>query len=324
MEIKKILVSMPTRPWHREKMRQALPEADITFSDSTRMADDELAPFDAVVGYVNPNRLHVLNNLKVLQLHFSGVEEGFLELKEKQPQAVLFSASGAYGQAISEYLLAALLSLYKLLPRYRDNQGKKVWEDLGRMRSLRGQTVLVVGAGSIGNDFAALVKALGAGEVIGIRRTQALAHPPFDAMHTLEDLDDLLPRADVVSLSLPETQETVGLMDARRFSLMKEEAIIMNVGRGSAIDEAALLEAIRSGRLSGAALDVTDTEPLPRDSPLWEEPRVLLTPHVSGKYNLDATWENVVDIAIHNLLAWPLGPFISRVDYGTGYRERMD
>lgn len=324
MAIERILVSMPTRPWHREKMRQALPEAQITFSDSTNMADDELAPFDALVGEVNPNRLHVLKNLKLLQLHFSGVQEGFLQLKDKQPQAVLCSASGAYGQAISEYLLAALLSLYKLLPRYRDNQNKKVWEDLGRMRSLRGQTVLVVGAGSIGGAFAQLARALGAGEIIGVRRSEAFAHPPFDAMHTLDALDDLLPLADVVSLSLPHTEETRGLMDARRFALMKEESVILNVGRGSAIDEAALLGALRSGRLWGAALDVTDTEPLPQDSPLWEEPRVLLTPHVSGRYNLDATWENVVDIAIHNLKAWPGGPFISRVDYSTGYRERVD
>jgi len=324
MAIERILVSMPTRPWHREKMRQALPEAQITFSDSTNMADDELAPFDALVGEVNPNRLHVLKNLKLLQLHFSGVQEGFLQLKDKQPQAVLCSASGAYGQAISEYLLAALLSLYKLLPRYRDNQNKKVWEDLGRMRSLRGQTVLVVGAGSIGGAFAQLARALGAGEIIGVRRSEAFAHPPFDAMHTLDALDELLPLADVVSLSLPQTEETKGLMDARRFALMKEESVILNVGRGSAIDEAALLGALRSGRLWGAALDVTDTEPLPQDNPLWEEPRVLLTPHVSGRYNLDATWENVVDIAIHNLQAWPGGPFISRVDYSTGYRERVD
>lgn len=324
MAIERILVSMPTRPWHREKMRQALPEAQITFSDSTNMADDELAPFDALVGEVNPNRLHVLKNLKLLQLHFSGVQEGFLQLKDKQPQAVLCSASGAYGQAISEYLLAALLSLYKLLPRYRDNQNKKVWEDLGRMRSLRGQTVLVVGAGSIGGAFAQLARALGAGEIIGVRRSEAFAHPPFDAMHTLDALDELLPLADVVSLSLPHTEETRGLMDARRFALMKEESVILNAGRGSAIDEAALLGALRSGRLWGAALDVTDTEPLPQDSPLWEEPRVLLTPHVSGRYNLDATWENVVDIAIHNLQAWPGGPFISRVDYSTGYRERVD
>lgn len=324
MAIERILVSMPTRPWHREKMRQALPEAQITFSDSTTMADDELAPFDALVGEVNPNRLHVLKNLKLLQLHFSGVQEGFLQLKDKQPQAVLCSASGAYGQAISEYLLAALLSLYKLLPRYRDNQNKKVWEDLGRMRSLRGQTVLVVGAGSIGGAFAQLARALGAGEIIGVRRSEAFAHPPFDAMHTLDALDDLLPLADVVSLSLPHTEETRGLMDARRFALMKEESVILNAGRGSAIDEAALLGALRSGRLWGAALDVTDTEPLPQDNPLWEEPRVLLTPHVSGRYNLDATWENVVDIAIHNLQAWPGGPFISRVDYDTGYRERVD
>jgi len=237
---------------------------------------------------------------------------------------VLCSASGAYGQAISEYLLAALLSLYKLLPRYRDNQNKKVWEDLGRMRSLRGQTVLVVGAGSIGGAFAQLARALGAGEIIGVRRSEAFAHPPFDAMHTLDALDELLPLADVVSLSLPQTEETKGLMDARRFALMKEESVILNVGRGSAIDEAALLGALRSGRLWGAALDVTDTEPLPQDNPLWEEPRVLLTPHVSGRYNLDATWENVVDIAIHNLQAWPGGPFISRVDYSTGYRERVD
>ncbi len=104
--------------------------------------------------------------------------EGFLALKDKQPQLSLCSASGAYGQAISEYLLATLLSIYKLLPQYRDNQHKKVWEDLGRMRSIRDATVLVVGAGSIGGEFAALVKALGA-RVIGIRRSPAEARPPL-------------------------------------------------------------------------------------------------------------------------------------------------
>ncbi len=321
MALRNILISMPTRPWHRERLRQAMPEANFVFSDSNTMADDELAPFDAIVGYVNPNRLHTLGNLKLLQLSYSGVLEGFLALREKQPQAVLCSASGAYGQAISEYLLAALLSLYKLLPQYRDNQHKKLWDDLGRMRSIRGATVLVVGAGSIGGEFAGLVKALGA-RVIGIRRTAGSAWPPFDAMFTLNELDELLPQADVVSFSLPETKETVNLMDARRFALMKQDAVIMNVGRGSAIDQAALLEAIRSGRLLGAAIDVTSPEPLPQDSPLWEEPRILLTPHVSGKFNLDVTWENVIDIAIHNLNAWPDGPFISRVDYESGYRKR--
>lgn len=323
MALKNILISMPTRPWHREKLQQAMPEATFVFSDSNTMADDELAPFDAIVGYVNPNRLHTLANLKLLQLSFSGVMEGFLALKDKQPQAILCSASGAYGQAISEYLLATLLSIYKLLPQYRDNQHKKVWEDLGRMRSIRDATVLVVGAGSIGGEFAALMKALGA-RVIGIRRSPAEARPPFDEMHTMDQLDELLPQADVVSLSLPGTRETTNLMDARRFALMKQDAVILNVGRGSAIDQDALIESIRSGRLSGAAIDVTTPEPLPPESPLWEEPRVLLTPHISGQFNLDATWENVVDIAIYNLQAWPRGPFISQVDYDSGYRQRVE
>ena len=142
-------------------------------------------------------------------------------------------------------------------------------------------------------------------------------------MHTMDQLDELLPQADVVSLSLPGTKDTTHVMDARRFGLMKQDAVIMNVGRGSAIDQDAMLEAIRSGRLSGAVIDVTAPEPLPQDSPLWEEPRILLTPHVSGLFNLDITWENVVDIAIHNLSHWPRGPFVSRVDYESGYRERV-
>ncbi len=323
MAIDNILISTPTRPWHREKLQQAMPGARFTFQDSDTMADGELAAFDAIVGYVNPNRLHTLHNLKLLQLSYSGVMEGFLALKDKQPQAVLCSASGAYGQAISEYLLAALLSIYKLLPQYRDNQHKKLWDDLGRMRTIRGAVVLVVGAGSIGGEFAGLAKALGA-YVIGIRRSGGEAQPPFDEMHTLDKLDELLPQADVVSLSLPETKDTVNLMDARRFSLMKQDAVIMNVGRGSAINQDALLEAVRSGRLMGAVIDVTTPEPLPQDNPLWNEPRILLTPHVSGKFNLDETWENVIDIAIYNMQAWPDGPFISQVDFDSGYRQRND
>jgi phosphoglycerate dehydrogenase-like enzyme len=181
--------------------------------------------------------------------------------------------------------------------------------------------VLVIGAGSIGTSFARLVKAMEA-RTIGVRRAPGNGDPAFDELHTLSELDMLLPQADVVALALPETPETIGLMDERRFGLMKEGSYLLNVDRGSVLDQKALLSALRSGRLAGAGVDVTSPEPLPPEHPLWKEKNMLITPHISGFYNLRETHDQGVEIACNNLRAFPEGPYTSRIDFNLGYRTR--
>ena len=321
MKLNHVQVTIPTKPRHKEQFKSALPEATIKFSRLGELTDAELAQADALVGNPNEETLLKLKNLKILQLASSGVAPHFLKLKDMLPNIVLCSTSGAFGQAISEHMLAMLLSLMKRLHEYRDDQGKEVWKDRGSVRSFRNMRVLVVGAGNIGTEFAKLVKLLGA-DTVGIRRTVSKQDAAFDELRTMDALDELLPQADAVAMSLPETKETIALMDKRRFGLMKKDSYLINVGRGSAVDQDALLDALRTGHLAGAAVDVTTPEPLPPDHPMWREKNLLITPHISGYNHLQVTQDNIVEIACANLAAWPDGPFTSLIDFETGYRAK--
>lgn len=321
MKLKNILVSIPKLDGMKEAFTSAFPDTSLTFSRAEQLSDQELARFDALVGNVEPKILEKMTGLKLLQLSSSGVSKEHLDFSLSRPEIVLCSASGAYGQAISEHMLAALMALLKRLHEYRDDMQTAVWQSRGAVKSPRNLTILIVGAGSIGSAFGKLIQKLGS-RTIGLRRSPGGGMDGFDEVYTMERLDSLLPQADVVALSLPETPDTINLMDERRFALMKPGSYLLNVGRGSAVNQDALLDALRSGHLAGASIDVTTPEPLPKDHPLWQEKNLLLTPHIAGFFHLRATYDNVIDIAIQNLKAWPEGPFIAKTDVKTGYRER--
>ena len=123
----------------------------------------------------------------------------------------------------------------------------------------------------------------------------------------MERTDELLPQADVVALVLPHAPSTVRFMDRRRLSLLKDDAVLLSAGRGSVLDQEALAELMQGGKLWGAALDVTEPEPLPADSPLWEVPRLLITPHVAGGMRLEVTRKNCIQLALDNLRRYQTG-----------------
>ena len=194
------------------------------------------------------------------------------------PEGVLLTCStGVYGHSVSKHLFAMLLALMKRLPQYRDQQRQAQWRDLGQARSLLDAEVLMVGTGDLGTSFARLCRALGA-HTTGVRRDPARPAQGIQRINGHSELDELLPRADVVALALPQSPKTVGLFGRERLLRLKEDAILLNGGRGSAVDCAALAEVLESGRLWGAGLDVTDPEPLPPEHPLWRQPRALITP----------------------------------------------
>ena len=175
--------------------------------------------------------------------------------------------------------------------------------------------------GDIGGEFAKRVKALGA-YVIGVRRTDTRCPDYADEVHLTADLDVLLPRADVVAIAMPGTRETAHLMDRRRIGLMKEGAVLLNVGRGAIVDTEALCDALESGHLLGAGLDVTDPEPLPQGHRLWEIPSAVVTPHISGFFHLQETLERIIRISAENLKAYRCSePLRNLVDFSTGYRR---
>jgi len=195
---------------------------------------------------------------------------------------VLTNARGIFDRAMAEYVLGLVLSFAKRLPETIRFQNERRWQHrLGEL--IGGKRALVVGVGSIGTDIARMLKAAGL-HVEGVGRRARTTHPVFDAVHANELLEDILPTADYVVIVVPLTDATREMFTAAHLKAMKPTAHLINVARGAVVDEPALIEALRTGRIAGAALDVTTEEPLPKDSPLWNMPNVIVSPHMSGDF----------------------------------------
>ena len=176
-----------------------------------------------------------------------------------------------------------------------------------------------MGLGDIGSEFGKRMAALGSA-VSGVKRTPGVRPDWLSRLETMEKLDEMLPEADFVFLSLPETPATRGLFDRERLGRMKQGAVLLNAGRGSAVDTEALCDAVGSGALLGAGLDVTDPEPLPEGHRMWGIENILITPHVSGGFHLPATQDRVVEICGENLRRYREGlPFTHLVNREQGY-----
>ncbi len=338
--VKHVLVTTPCEPSHADLLRAAAPTWEFRFKGASSLEKDgviggqrfqglldegPLTPEDAawaqvILGNVELDFLSRASRLEWLQTNSAGVE-AYLKPGVLKEGVLLTNASGAYGLAISEYMLAVLLELMKKLELYRDAQKEGTWSSLGRVSSLYGSTVLVLGMGDIGGEFGKRCKALGA-RVIGVRRKNTEKPDYADEVHLMEDLDGLLPQADVVAVSLPGTEATRGIFGRERLERMKDGAYLLNVGRGAIVDTEALCDALESGKLAGAGLDVTEPEPLPPDHRLWRIPTAVITPHVSGFYHLRETHTRILKIFAENLRRFRAGePLKNQVDFSTGYRK---
>ena len=311
-----ILVAMPTYEEHETRLKKACPEAAFTFLHGNRPEREQLENAEIIVGNISFDDLQYCMNLKFLQLSMAGSDS----FAGRVPESVLLAnSSGAYGLAISEHMLGMLLMLIKKLYLYRDNQNEGVWHDEGNVTSIFGSRVLTIGLGDIGGEFAKRCKSLGAYNM-GIRRTMRSCPEYMDEMHTLDELDSLLPSADVVALALPNSDASRHLMNEARLRSMKRGAILLNVGRGSAVDTDALVKVLNEG-LIRAGIDVTDPEPLPKEHPLWHCPGIIITPHISGYYHLRHTQDTIIEIAACNIENYMNGrPIRNLVDRITGYR----
>jgi len=313
----KVLVVVPTSEKHRAWLEAAAPDAEFIYNEAPTRA--EIAQADVILGNAAPSMISPEDKLQWLQTNSAGVD-GYLDGCLPK-NAVLTNATGAYGLAISEYMLAVWLEQMKKLHTYRDVQHTSTWKDLGPVTSAWESTVLVLGLGDIGGEFAKRAKALGA-YVIGVRRKGTDKPDYVDELILTEKLDEYLPKADCVAITLPGTKETKGMFDAARLAKMKDGAVLLNVGRGMIVDGDALYAALESGKLSGAALDVTDPEPLPAEHPLWLQENCVITPHISGGFHLEETHDRIIRIMAENLRAFCAGkPLRNVVDFETGYRK---
>ncbi|MDO4475765.1 MAG: D-2-hydroxyacid dehydrogenase [Lachnospiraceae bacterium] len=229
------------------------------------------------------------------------------------------NAAGSYGVSIAEYIFMTVLMLFRRMPEFTREMEQHTWDHEKEMKSLWGSRVLVLGTGDIGTEFAKRARAFGTKEIVGINRSGHSAEY-FDRTGSLSELEAFLPETDLVVMCLPETGETRMAMSAERLALLPAHACIVNVGRGTSIDQTALVEALNAGRLAGAALDVMAVEPIPEGDPLWTAKNVILTPHCAGNDTLEVTRQKNVSMFCENLERYFAGEELKYlVDLEGGY-----
>jgi phosphoglycerate dehydrogenase-like enzyme len=269
---------------------------------------------------VIPDAVEQLTRLRWVHVAASGVDASLSDPIRRR--AITFTNSrGVTAEAMAEYALALLLGLAKDLPRTLDDQLHRRWAPrLSTM--LAGRTMVTLGVGAVNRALASRAAALGV-RVIGVARR---AHPPYPGFERIDAVSDLRPalaEADLLVIATPLTPQTARLIGAEEFAALRPGATVVNIGRGAVIDEAALLAALRSGHLAGAALDVLWREPLEPEHELWSMPNVIISPHMSSDF---VGWEEaMVDLYVANLRRYLSGQdLLNVVDLDLGYVSEPD
>ena len=276
-------------------------------------------------------------NLKWVQFQSAGIDSSLKNPIFEGKDIIITTMSGIITGQIAEYVLMMMLSLDRRLPLLLNKQkehhwpeSKEKWQSL-LPTELRHSAVGILGYGSIGRQVARLVKPFGA-TVLAAKKD--VMHPEdrgftlpgmgdpdgkfFDRLYPIEAMQSLLRECDFVVLALPLTDSTRHILDEAAFAAMKETAYLINVGRGGLIDEKALIHALKTRQIAGAALDVFEEEPLPKDSPLWEIENLIISPHISGMSRHLHT--DTLELFIENLERYLSGkPLYNQVDYSKGY-----
>ena len=318
--MKNVLVVIPVQEKHRARLEEIGKDCVIVYSSPKEVTAEQVAEANVVIGNIPANLIQASENLELLQLDSAGTD-AYIVPGVLAKKTVLCNSTGAYSRAVSEHAAALTMMLMKKLYLYRDAQRENLWTDFGTVSSPVGATVLVVGLGDIGMRYASIFKALGS-YVIGVKRRVGDCPEGIDELVRTDDIDSALPRADIVFSILPNTKATVHFYTEERFRLMKNSALFINCGRGNAVDGNVLLKALQDGEIAAAAVDVTDPEPLPADSPLWQQKNLVITPHISGFYHLPYTFECIVDIACENLQHYVNGEeYRNIIDFETGYKR---
>ena len=303
-------------------LRAAAPDLRVIAGLSREEALEIADEVDGIDGrYCTPEFLRAAVKLQWVQSTSAGVERyiAVAELRDNDG-IVLTNMRAVHGPTIADHAFAMLLALTRDLPYYLDPAHRGTWNRRGsggQPIALQNRTLLVVGLGGIGTEVARRGKGFGM-RVTAIRRSDTPPPPFVDRQAKPDELMELLAEADVVALCVPLTKQTEGMIGADELAAIKKDAYLVNVGRGKVVDTDALVQALESGHLAGACLDVTDPEPLPSDHALWSMPNVVITPHMSSRSEL--TRERWNAVYLENLGRFGAGrPLLNVVDKSAGY-----
>ena len=231
----------------------------------------------------------------------------------------LLTNSSCYGVTIAEHVVMVLLMLLRRMPEYEEVVRSRGWSNQLPIRSIRDNTFTILGTGDIGVNVADRLRGMGAARITGLSRS-GRAREGFDEVLPISRLDEALPQARNLIMALPGTAETYHILNRARIALLPRGAYVVNVGRGAAVEQEPLAEALNAGRLGGAALDVMDPEPLPGDHPLWTARNIILTPHVSGNMTLGYTCDRNVEMFCEDLGNYAAGRNLNGlIDRARGY-----
>jgi phosphoglycerate dehydrogenase-like enzyme len=318
--------------WFAQRLRADFPEVQAVQFSTYEQADPELDDAEAIMTWsLRPEQIARARKLR--WIHSPAAAVHALMIPEIiDSDVVVTNSSSVHGPVVAEHAMALVLALARRIPsavrhqRQRQWAQQQLWREHPRPRELSGATVGVLGAGAIGGTVVQRALQFGM-NVLAIREHpergadfMSAGVPDSGSLKVLgfQALDEVLPQCDFVVLAVPLTCRTTGLMNAARVACMKPEAYLINVGRGALVDECALADAVRSGHIGGAALDVFTREPLPPESPLWDLPNVLITPHAAGM--TERIWERHYSLLSENLRRYLAGqPLLAVVDKRKGY-----
>lgn len=293
--------------------------ADILFFSSEDEIGDEGQDADAAYGFAL-QLAKTSPNLKWLCVPSAGVDFLMKPGVFANENCLLTNSAGAYGVSIAEHMIAVTLMMMRRLTVFFPATLKQEWHSPMPQRSIKDSRITVLGTGDIGSTFAERVRGFEPSKLVGISRSGVCASDCFDEVYPVSELDRVLKETDVLEMCLPGTKETEDILSRERMELLPEGAYVVNVGRGSAIDEDALADNLESGHLAGAALDVFRTEPLPADSRLWGVENLLITPHIAGNLTVKHTKDRNVEMFCEDLRNFAAGkPLKYLVDKERGY-----
>ena len=310
------------RPRNLQKLRDTAASCgfSVDFYAENTLSPELAAQYEVLYGLPTPKLLPLMTELKWFHSAAAGVDAYVKKELYADPDAILTNSAGAYGPTISEHILMVILMLFRQYPFFDEIVRSHDWVQEVPMRSIYGSRITVLGTGDIGTTFAQKAKALGAAHICGVRRSAKPAASCYDETVTYKELDRVLPETEILVMALPSTPETTEILNRERIALLPENAIVVNVGRGTAIEQDALMDALNEGRIAGAALDVMVPEPLPKNHPLWTTKNLLLTPHCAGNFSLGLTEDLNVDRFCENLVLYSKGePMKHLVDRELGY-----
>ena len=306
-----------------QRLHRAHPRVQVRIVHDLSAFAEQVAEADAVIGSrpylkLSPEVLKPEGRLRWVQTTTAGVDQAVTPDLLAAGHVTITCLKGPPGPLMAEHAILLMLALSRNFPAYLKNQERHIWRREGQdWPPLHGHTIAILGVGSSGGNLARVCKAGFGMTVLGMSRTPR-AHPYVDRCFDKSELLKVLPEADFVALCLPHTPETKRIIDSAALAAMKSTAYLINVSRGALIDEGALIAAMRAGTIAGAGLDVTTEDPIPKESPLWELPNMIITPHIATE-SVKLS-EAVVDFWCENVRRFADNePLLGVMDRQTGY-----